>query len=68
MYTARSDMLLVVSNLIMENLNLLLGLLHADVGHGIVAIKDPGDFLEGRTLGLDEDEVDPDGFNDIPKL
>jgi hypothetical protein len=68
MYTAGSDVFLVVSDLIMENRNLFLSLLHADVSHGIFAIKDPGDLFEGGAFGLDEDEVDPNRFNDIPKL
>ena len=58
----------LITELILENLNLLLSLLHVDVGNGIFTIEDLGDLLKGRALGLDEDEVDPDGFQDIPAL
>ena len=66
-YAAGSDVLLV-SNFILENLYLFLSLLQADVSHGIFAIEDLGDLLEGRAFSLNEDEVHPDCFKDIPKL
>lgn len=60
--------MLLVSDLILADLHLLLSLCQIDVGHGILAIEDLGDLLEGRSLSLDEDEVNPDRLNDIPKL
>lgn len=51
------------------NLNLFLGLCHVDVSDGgVLTIEDRGDLLESRPSSLDEDEVDPDRFNDIPTL
>jgi hypothetical protein len=58
----------VVSKIIMANLYLFFSLFQADVSHGIFAIEDLGDLLKGRAFGLNEDEVHPDGFKDIPKL
>lgn len=60
--------LLLVSDLTPANLHLLLNLFQVDVGHGILAIEDPSDLLEGRAFSLDEDEVDPDRLKDIPNL
>lgn len=62
-----SDVLLI-SDLILENLYLFPSLFQVDVSHGIAAIEDLGDLLERRASSLHEDEVDPDRFNDIPKL
>jgi hypothetical protein len=66
-YAAGSDVLLV-RDLILANLYLFLSLFQVDVSHGIFAIEDLGDLLEGRAFSLNEDEVDPDRFNNIPKL
>lgn len=65
--SAISDVLLI-SDLILENLYLFSSLFQVDVSHGISAIEDLGDLLERRASSLHEDEVDPDRFNDIPKL
>ena len=54
----RADMFLVLS-LILSEVNLLLNLLHIDVSHSILAVKDLGDLFQSRSLGLDVDEVDP---------
>jgi hypothetical protein len=60
--------MLFVSDLILVNLYLFSSLFQVDVSHSIFAIEDLGDLLEGRAFCLNEDEVDPDRFNDIPKL
>ena len=60
--------MLLVSDLSLANLHLFLNLLQVDVGHGILAIEDLGDFLEGRAFSLDEDKEHPDRLKNIPKL
>ena len=60
--------MLLVGGLVLVDLDLLLGLGEVDVGNVLVAVEDGGDLLQGGTLGLDEDEVDPDGFEDVPAL
>jgi hypothetical protein len=52
------------------NLDLLRGLLQADMSHrgSILAIEDLGDLFEGRALGFWEHEVHPDGLDKVPKL
>jgi hypothetical protein len=64
------SVVLLVSDLDLSlvNLHLFLNLFQDDVGPGILAIEDLGDLLEGRAFSLDEDEVDPDRLNEIPKL
>ena len=54
--------------LVLADLNLLLGLLQVDVGNGILAVEDGSDLLESSSLGLWEDEVNPDGLATIPNL
>jgi len=54
--------------LILVNLYLFLRLCHVDMGHRIFTIKDLGDLFEGRAFSLNEDEVYPNRFNNIPKL
>jgi hypothetical protein len=59
---------LIVSDLILENLYLFLSLCHINMSHSIIAIKYLGNLLQSGAFSLNEDEVDPDGFEDIPKL
>lgn len=47
--------------------DVLLHLGHVDVGNGLVAIEDAGDFLEGGALGLDVEEPDEGGLDKIPE-
>jgi hypothetical protein len=58
----------VISVFTLLNRYFFLSLFHVDVSNSILAIEDLGDLFEGGALSLDEDEVDPDRFNDIPKL
>jgi hypothetical protein len=46
----------------------LLNSCHGDVGDSTVTIKDTGDLLEGRALGLRVDEVHEDEFDGDPAL
>jgi len=54
--------------LVLGGVQLLLDLGEADVGHGVVAVEDARNLLEGRALGLDVDEVDPDELERVPEL
>ena len=54
--------------LVLGRMKLLLDLGQADVCHGIVAIENASNFLEGRALGLDVDKVHPDELESIPNL
>jgi len=38
------------------------------MSHSFFAIEDLGDLFESGALGLDEDEIDPEEFNEIPTL
>jgi hypothetical protein len=60
--------MLLFNSVIVANLYLFPSLFHADVSHGIFAVEDFGDLLEGRAFSLHEDEVHPNRFDDIPKL
>ena len=66
-YAADSDSLLATS-LVLVNLYLFLSLIHVDMSNSILAIEDLGDLFEGGAFSLNEDEVDPDRFEDIPNL
>jgi hypothetical protein len=66
--TTISGLLLVVLLTRRSDLDLLLDLGEVDVSHGVLAVEDLGDLLEGGALGLDEDEVDPDELDEIPEL
>ena len=48
--------------------NLLLDLLKVDVGNGVLTVEDLSDLLEGGSLGLNVDEVDPDELDEVPEL
>lgn len=44
-------------------------LLESDIRDlGIVAIEDPGNFLQGRATGFDVEEVDEEEFDEDPDL
>ncbi len=58
----------MVTLLNVGEVNLLLDLLEVDVGNGVLAIEDLGDLLEGGSLGLNVDEVDPDELDEVPEL
>jgi hypothetical protein len=66
--TTISGLLSVVLLTRRSDLDLLLDLGEVDVSHGVLAVEDLGDLLEGGALGLDEDEVDPDELDEIPEL
>lgn len=60
--------MLLVSDLSLLNFNLFLSLCQVDVSHVFFAIEDRSDLLKSGAFSLDEDEVDPDSFKDIPTL
>ena len=60
--------LLVIALLRVLNLNLLPSLIQINVSDSIITIKDGSDFLKSRALGFNKDEVDPDGFEEVPAL
>ena len=59
---------LLATSLVLVNLYLFLSLFHVNVSNSILAIEDLGNLFEGGAFSLREDEVDPDRFEDIPKL
>jgi hypothetical protein len=60
--------MLLAGSLVVTDLDLLCGLLQADVSHSIFAVEDPGTLLESEALGFREDEVHPDKLEEIPNL
>ena len=60
--------MLLSSCLVVNNLDLLRSLFHADMSHCILAIENLGDLFEGEALGFWEHEVHPDSLDKVPKL
>lgn len=52
---------------VLGGVNVLLDLVHVDVGDGIVAVEDARDLLEGGALGLDVEEPDEDELDRVPQ-
>jgi hypothetical protein len=52
----------------LTHVDLLLDLLEIDVGNSALAIENLGNLLQGRALSLNEDEVHPDSFDEVPNL
>lgn len=51
------------------DLGSLLGLVVLDIGDlGAITVEDPGNLLQGRSLGLDVEEVDEDELDSDPDL
>jgi hypothetical protein len=59
---SRSGVLLVLGVV-----DVLLDLVHVDVGDGLVAVEDARDLLERGALGLDVEEPDEDGLDGVPE-
>lgn len=59
--------LLLAARVVLREMQLLLDLLEVDVRHGVLAVEDAGDLLEGRATGLDVEEVHEDGLAGVPE-
>lgn len=53
--------------LVLGVVDVLLDLVHVDVGNGRVAVEYAGDLLEGGALGLDVEEPDEDELDEVPE-
>ena len=54
--------------LVLIIVNILLDLMKIDSGNRRIAVKDLGNFFEGRTFGLDVEEVDEYELDKVPEL
>jgi hypothetical protein len=57
----------VVHFFVFKIVNVLFDLVHVNVRDSVVAIEYTGDFLQGRALGFDIDEVHEDQLNRVPE-